>query len=52
MMRNLIVFWFIVWPQVINKILFVWGPISSSVKSLTPQNRDQSFDPSDAFIHS
>ncbi len=26
--------WLIIWPQVINKILFVWGPMSSCVKSL------------------
>jgi hypothetical protein len=27
-------FWLVAWPQVINKILLVWGPMSSCVKPL------------------
>jgi len=42
-MGNLSISWLIVWPQVINKILFVLGggPMCSCVKPLKPKSRDQ-----------
>jgi hypothetical protein len=50
-MENLSTFWVVVWPKVIDKILFVWGPMSSCVLPLKPKNKDQSFNPSYVFIH-
>jgi hypothetical protein len=36
--------------QVINKILFVWGPISSHEKPLRPKSKDKGFNPSYGII--
>jgi hypothetical protein len=33
-MENLNTSWLVVWPQIINKMIFVWGPMSSCVKPL------------------
>ncbi len=33
-MENLSTSWLIIWSQVTNKILFVWGPMNSCVKPL------------------
>jgi len=50
-MENLSTFWVVVWPKVIDKILFVWGPMSSGLMPLRPKIRDQSFNSSYVFIH-
>jgi hypothetical protein len=39
-MGNLSTSWLVVWPQVINKILFVLGLTSSCVKPSKPKSRD------------
>jgi hypothetical protein len=49
-MGNLNIFWFIVWPQIINNILFSWGPMRSHVKPLWPKMKDQGFNSSYVFI--
>jgi hypothetical protein len=49
-MGNLSISWLVVWPQVINKILFVRGPLSSCVNPLMSMSRDQGLNPSYAFI--
>jgi hypothetical protein len=51
-MGNLSISWLIGWPQVINKILFVWGPLSLCVNPLMSMNREQGLNPLYAFFFS
>jgi hypothetical protein len=41
--ENLNIFWLIVWPQVINNMLFSLGPMSSCLKPLWLETKDQGF---------
>jgi hypothetical protein len=43
-------FWLLVWPQVINNILFVWGSMSSCIKPLRSKSKDHNFNSSYGFI--
>jgi len=42
-MENLSTFGFMLWPQVIKRLLFVWAPMNSCVKSLRLKSKDQGF---------
>jgi hypothetical protein len=49
-MGNLCTSWLVVWSQVTIKILFVWRPMSSCVKSLRSKSRNLGFNYSYACL--
>jgi hypothetical protein len=51
-MKNLSISWLVVWPQVINRILFIWGPMNSFFKAIKAKNENPRLQPLICFHYS